>query len=277
MAYIWSSILFLLLASSLSSAVLLQHNNNPGNLFQTPDPTHSTENQYQSSGANGQNFFGHGSGFNWSPPPVTCPACTQNVVSADDLLKVVTQIIEDIPNICLSRIKICGSCPGIHHPTHGHGHGHDGVPNQGAKAAEWVLRSLDATLDENIFDDNLNSTETGEDGNSTDSSEPTKNRRRRSAEEYPQAPYYPSYTYPNPPNYPYYQPTYTSYYQPSYPSYGYNNYYAQASTHKFKSDSYGYEPIIHLDPNHPGVQSFKEYMRYKTYAVQKDRPTIHIN
>ena len=60
MAYIWSSILFLLLASSLSSAVLLQHNNNPGNLFQTPDPTHSTENQYQSSGANGQNFFGHG-------------------------------------------------------------------------------------------------------------------------------------------------------------------------------------------------------------------------
>ena len=79
---------------------------------------------------------------------MTCPACTQNVVSADDLLKVVTQIIEDIPNICLSRIKICGSCPGIHSPTHGHSHG---VPNQGAKAAEWVLRSLGMSQNINFW------------------------------------------------------------------------------------------------------------------------------
>merc|ERR1739844_532204 len=34
--------------------------------------------------------------------------CVQQVVDADTLLKVVSKIVEDIPNICLSKFKMCG-------------------------------------------------------------------------------------------------------------------------------------------------------------------------
>jgi len=39
------------------------------------------------------------------------PQCQQKVVAAEDLLEIITSIVEDIPNICLSRVKVCGGCP----------------------------------------------------------------------------------------------------------------------------------------------------------------------
>merc|ERR1711874_696875 len=34
--------------------------------------------------------------------------CVQQVIDADSLLKIVTKIVDDIPNICLSKFKLCG-------------------------------------------------------------------------------------------------------------------------------------------------------------------------
>ena len=34
--------------------------------------------------------------------------CVQQVIDADNLLKIITKIIDDIPNICLSKFKLCG-------------------------------------------------------------------------------------------------------------------------------------------------------------------------
>merc|ERR1711997_468831 len=34
--------------------------------------------------------------------------CVQQVIDADSLLKIITKIIDDIPNICLSKFKLCG-------------------------------------------------------------------------------------------------------------------------------------------------------------------------
>ena len=48
------------------------------------------------------------------------PKCVQQVIDAETLLKVVSKIIEDIPNICLSKFKMCGGFedqePGIPMP-----------------------------------------------------------------------------------------------------------------------------------------------------------------
>merc|ERR1712110_1353936 len=34
--------------------------------------------------------------------------CVQQVIDADSLLKIITKIVDDIPNICLSKFKMCG-------------------------------------------------------------------------------------------------------------------------------------------------------------------------
>merc|ERR1712038_709207 len=34
--------------------------------------------------------------------------CVQQVIDADSLLKIITKIVDDIPNICLSKFKLCG-------------------------------------------------------------------------------------------------------------------------------------------------------------------------
>merc|ERR1712168_1013552 len=36
------------------------------------------------------------------------PQCVQQVIDADSLLKIITKIVDDIPNICLSKFKMCG-------------------------------------------------------------------------------------------------------------------------------------------------------------------------
>merc|ERR1712173_554687 len=44
--------------------------------------------------------------------------CVQQVIDADSLLKIITKIVDDIPNICLSKFKMCGGfeTPSPHPP-----------------------------------------------------------------------------------------------------------------------------------------------------------------
>merc|ERR1712062_58551 len=85
------------------------------------------------------------------------PKCTQKIVDGETLLRVINAIIEDIPDICLSKFKMCG----------GFNEG-----NQGKPIFPSFWRSMGEEFD--LQDDNSTST------NSTGSS----HRMRRSADDY---------------------------------------------------------------------------------------------
>merc|ERR1712156_967142 len=85
------------------------------------------------------------------------PKCTQKIVDGETLLRVINTIIEDIPDICLSKFKMCG----------GFNEG-----NQGKPIFPSFWRSMGEEFD--LQDDNSTST------NSTGSS----HRMRRSADDY---------------------------------------------------------------------------------------------
>merc|ERR1711860_218147 len=91
------------------------------------------------------------------------PKCTQKIVDGETLLRVINAIIEDIPDICLSKFKMCG----------GFNEGHQGKP---VFPSFW--RSMGEEFD--LQDDNSTST-----NNSTFSS----HRMRRSADDYYESEY----------------------------------------------------------------------------------------
>jgi len=123
--------------------------------------------------------------------------CVQQVVDAETLLKVVSKIVEDIPNICLSKFKMCG--------------GFDEAARAAPQPQGFPVPPLDfdflfrnpATPESNEMPEEEMVEEVFEDVNGTE----TKTRHRRSTKPptysygYPKPEYsygYPSYDYPKP-------------------------------------------------------------------------------
>jgi len=148
--------------------------------------------------------------------------CVQQVVDAETLLKVVSKIVEDIPNICLSKFKMCG----------GFDDAARAAPQpQGFPAPppnfdfDFLFRNP-ATPESNEMPEEEMVEEVFEDVNGTE----TKTRHRRSTS-YPKPPTY-SYGYPKPeysygyPSYEYPKPDYSYGYKPK-PSYSPSLHYYQ--------------------------------------------------
>jgi hypothetical protein len=57
--------------------------------------------------------------------------CVQKVVDADTLISVISKIIDDIPNICLSKFKLCGGYPNPQAPVSPPYHAPVSPPYQG--------------------------------------------------------------------------------------------------------------------------------------------------
>merc|ERR1711997_106302 len=97
------------------------------------------------------------------------PQCVQQVIDADSLLKIITKIVDDIPNICLSKFKMCGGfeqpAPSLYPPPPLEFPDFRSAPSNDIPTEEEVV--------EEVF----------EDGNGTETSS-GKTRQRRSAPGY---------------------------------------------------------------------------------------------
>merc|ERR1712183_433654 len=88
------------------------------------------------------------------------PQCVQQVIDADSLLKIITKIVDDIPNICLSKFKMCG--------------GFEAPPSPQAPFFP-EFRTNEVPTEEEVVE------EVFEDGNGTETSS-AKTRQRRSTD-----------------------------------------------------------------------------------------------
>jgi hypothetical protein len=146
-------------APLVTLAALLGHSS--GQIF----PTNPSGFLHQSSPGSPWNTFDTSHSSLFHPQK----QCVQQVIDADSLLKIITKIVDDIPNICLSKFKMCGGfeqpAPSLYPPPPLEFPDFRSAPSNDIPTEEEVV--------EEVF----------EDGNGTETSS-GKTRQRRSAPGY---------------------------------------------------------------------------------------------
>merc|ERR1739847_242816 len=259
------------------------------NIFQDEiEPQQSQRQKLDLNGLNLGNF--DGSSFSYIPHPHQSsykpmthkpygPKCEKKeVVSLDDVIKIVKIIFEKFPSICISRMKVCGAYPKPTNPYSPSSHNPYSKPTYPQKPSNpyhqhhRTNQNINpATLQNPLFVrsmDSVNSNSTS-DGESTDfeegNGEDGKERSKRSTGE-DDLNFIPEDGDDNQP------PHYDNYYQ-MYNDYNHHHpYHYPNSFHPYDYSHQHYnspnDGHIYLDPYDQGVKHYSDYLHHK-YVNEK--------
>merc|ERR1712038_655822 len=263
------------------------------NIFQDEIEPQQSQQQTQKLGLNLGNFDGksfsyiphpHQSSYNPITHKPYAPKCEKEVVSLDDVIKIVKIIFEKFPSICISRMKVCGAYPKPTNPYSPSTHNPYSKPTYPHKPSNpyhqhhRTNQNINpATLQNPLFVrsmDSVNSNSTS-DGESTDfeegNGEDDKERSKRSTGE-DDLNFIPEDGDDNqPPHYDNYYQMYNDY-NHHHPYHYPNSYHPYDYSHQHYNSPY--DGQIYLDPYDQGVKHYSDYLHHK--YVTENYPYRHI-